>query len=142
VPFRQLATNYPTDPDSSKVIQQLGGELTQSWVGSNTCVCERRKPSICASRRIFCSTAPMRRFSSFPLTKEPGTQVNPNIKVEAAVTIFFSASNLRVRIRLLTRISSMCSLLRSPSVCSEPIRACYLKESWATVISLLEWKKN
>ena len=41
--FSLLATNYPTDPDSSKVIQQLGGELTQSWVGSNTCVMRMSK---------------------------------------------------------------------------------------------------
>ena len=53
------------------------------------------------------SIAQARRFSVSPLTKEPGTQVNPNIKAEAAVTIFPSASNLRVRIKLLTRIASM-----------------------------------
>jgi hypothetical protein len=33
--FALLAANYPTDSDSPKVIQQLGGELTQSWVGPN-----------------------------------------------------------------------------------------------------------
>jgi hypothetical protein len=31
-------------------------------------------------------------------------------------------------------------LLRSPEVCSEAILACYLQESWVTVISLLEEK--
>src|SRR4051812_19358387 len=36
--FSALQTNYPTNPDSLKVIQQLGGELTQSWVGTNSCV--------------------------------------------------------------------------------------------------------
>jgi hypothetical protein len=36
--FALLSANYPTDPDSAKVIQQLGGELTQSWVGPNSCV--------------------------------------------------------------------------------------------------------
>src|SRR5579884_572251 len=36
--FSLLAANYPTDPDSPKVIQQLGGDLTQSWVGPNSCV--------------------------------------------------------------------------------------------------------
>jgi type VI secretion system (T6SS) effector Tae4 (amidase) len=36
--FSALQTNYPTDPDSPKVIQSLGGELTESWVGPNSCV--------------------------------------------------------------------------------------------------------
>jgi hypothetical protein len=36
--YALLAANYPTDSDSDKVRQQLGGELTQSWVGPNTCV--------------------------------------------------------------------------------------------------------
>jgi hypothetical protein len=36
--YSVLKANYPTDPDSEKVIQQLGGELTQSWVGGNSCV--------------------------------------------------------------------------------------------------------
>jgi hypothetical protein len=36
--YAMLETYYPTDPDSEKVIRQLGGELTQSWVGSNSCV--------------------------------------------------------------------------------------------------------
>jgi len=35
--FATLKANYPTDPDSPKVIQQLGGQLTQSWVGPNSC---------------------------------------------------------------------------------------------------------
>jgi len=33
-----LKANYPDDEDSQKVIRDLGGELTQSWVGGNTCV--------------------------------------------------------------------------------------------------------
>jgi hypothetical protein len=41
--FSLLSANYPTDPDSSKVIQQLGGELTQSWVGPNSCVMRMSK---------------------------------------------------------------------------------------------------
>lgn len=36
--FATLKANYPTDPDSPKVIQQLGGELTESWIGPNSCV--------------------------------------------------------------------------------------------------------
>jgi Type VI secretion system (T6SS), amidase effector protein 4 len=36
--FALLAANYPTDSDSPKVIQRLGGELIQSWVGPNSCV--------------------------------------------------------------------------------------------------------
>jgi hypothetical protein len=45
----------------------------------------------------------VRRCSLSRLTEEPGTPVNPNFKVEAAVTIFPSVSNLRVRIKLRTR---------------------------------------
>jgi len=41
--FALLAANYPTDPDSPKVIQQLGGELNQSWVGPNSCVMRMSK---------------------------------------------------------------------------------------------------
>ncbi len=41
--FSVLEANYPTDPDSDNVIQQLGGELTQSWVGPNSCVMRMSK---------------------------------------------------------------------------------------------------
>jgi len=41
--FSAIRANYPTDPDSAKVIQQLGGELTQSWVGPNSCVMRMSK---------------------------------------------------------------------------------------------------
>jgi Type VI secretion system (T6SS), amidase effector protein 4 len=41
--FALLSANYPTDPDSPKVIQQIGGELTQSWVGPNSCVMRMSK---------------------------------------------------------------------------------------------------
>jgi hypothetical protein len=41
--FLALQKNYPTNPDSPKVIQQLGGELTQSWVGPNSCVMRMSK---------------------------------------------------------------------------------------------------
>ena len=36
--YSTLTANYPVDSDSAKVIQQIGGDLTQSWVGSNSCV--------------------------------------------------------------------------------------------------------
>jgi hypothetical protein len=41
--FALLSANYPTDSDSPKVIQQIGGELTQSWVGPNSCVMRMSK---------------------------------------------------------------------------------------------------
>ena len=41
--FSLLSANYPIDPDSPKLIQQLGGELTQAWVGPNTCVMRMSK---------------------------------------------------------------------------------------------------
>jgi Type VI secretion system (T6SS), amidase effector protein 4 len=41
--FSVLQANYPTDPDSDNVIRQLGGELTQSWVGPNSCVMRMSK---------------------------------------------------------------------------------------------------
>ena len=36
--YATLKANYPTDPDSETVIKELGGDLTQSWVGTNSCV--------------------------------------------------------------------------------------------------------
>ena len=40
--FSSLQTNYPTD-DSATVIQNIGGEVTQPWVGVNTCVMRMSK---------------------------------------------------------------------------------------------------
>ena len=41
--FSKLKENYPTDPDSARVIQELGGGLTDSWVGPNSCVMRMSK---------------------------------------------------------------------------------------------------
>ncbi len=41
--FSLLQANYPTDPDSAQVIQQIGGDLIQSWVGPNSCVMRMSK---------------------------------------------------------------------------------------------------
>jgi hypothetical protein len=41
--FSILRPNYPTDLDSDKVIHQIGGEATESWVGPNSCVMRMSK---------------------------------------------------------------------------------------------------
>ncbi len=42
-PFRTLAANYPTSADGEQVKQDIAGEVTQSWLGVNTCVIRMSK---------------------------------------------------------------------------------------------------
>ena len=37
-PFDLLLKNYDTDPDPNAVKKRIGGEVTESWLGNNTCV--------------------------------------------------------------------------------------------------------
>ncbi len=37
-PFAALVANYPADANGEDVKRNIGGELTQSWLGANTCV--------------------------------------------------------------------------------------------------------
>jgi hypothetical protein len=41
--FPALRANYPTDLDGYKVKNEIGGEVTQAWLGDNTCVIRMSK---------------------------------------------------------------------------------------------------
>jgi hypothetical protein len=42
-PFGTLTANYPTDANGEQVKREIGGEMTQSWLGTNTCVMRMSK---------------------------------------------------------------------------------------------------